>query len=95
MAELVVYSNVCPWVKRRGVLMHLKAQAVGGRILRKGSGKFSRPGNADRDNDLVLRDAATAIVDFERNFSAIWGRGVNLDANARQRLKEFGAFDSP
>jgi len=78
--KLLGYPNVFARVKGRGVLMHLKAYVVDRRILRTGSGNFSRPGLAEQDNDLVIVDDATAIAAFEANFDAIFGRATNVEA---------------
>ena len=51
---LLAHPNVAARVKSEGVLMHLKAYVVDGKVLRTGSGNFSRPGLAEQDNDLVL-----------------------------------------
>lgn len=77
---LLGYPNVFARVKGKGVLMHLKAYVVDRRVLRTGSGNFSRPGLADQDNDLVIFDDAEAIADFEANFDAIFARGSNVEA---------------
>ena len=80
--KLLGYSNVFARVKGKGVLMHLKAYAVDRRILRTGSGNFSRPGLTEQDNDLVILDDARAIAEFEANFDAIFARGTNVEAMA-------------
>jgi len=77
---LLAHPNVAARVKGEGVLMHLKAYAVDGKILRTGSGNFSRPGLAEQDNDLVLISDPTAIDAFERTFEGIWSRAANIDA---------------
>jgi len=77
---LLAHPNVAAKVKGEGVLMHLKAYAVDGRILRTGSGNFSRPGLAEQDNDLVLISDPTAVDAFERAFEGIWSRARNIDA---------------
>jgi len=78
--KLLGYPNVFARVKGKGVLMHLKAYVVDRRVLRTGSGNFSRPGLAEQDNDLVIVDDAKAIAEFEANFDAIFGRGTNVEA---------------
>jgi phosphatidylserine/phosphatidylglycerophosphate/cardiolipin synthase-like enzyme len=77
---LLAHSNVTARVKGEGVLMHLKAYAVDGEVLRTGSGNFSRSGLASQDNDaLFITDPA--IVDaFETNFEGIWARARNIAA---------------
>ncbi len=77
---LLAHPNVAAKVKGAGVLMHLKAYAVDGKLLRTGSGNFSRPGLAEQDNDLVLISDPTAIDAFERTFEDIWSRAQNIDA---------------
>ncbi len=77
---LLAHPNVAARVKGAGVLMHLKAYAVDGKLLRTGSGNFSRPGLAEQDNDLVLISDPTAIDAFERTFEGIWSRAQNIDA---------------
>jgi phosphatidylserine/phosphatidylglycerophosphate/cardiolipin synthase-like enzyme len=77
---LLAHPNVAAKVKGEGVLMHLKAYAVDGRILRTGSGNFSRPGLAEQDNDLVLISDPTTVDAFEHTFEGIWSRARNIDA---------------
>ena len=77
---LIAHPNVAARIKGEGVLMHMKAYAVDGRLLRTGSGNFSRPGLAEQDNDLVLISDQTAIHAFERTFEGIWSRARNIDA---------------
>jgi len=77
---LLSYPNVFARVKGRGVLMHLKAFAVDGVMLRTGSGNFSRSGLSAQDNDVVLVDDPAAIQAFERNFDAIFARATNPQA---------------
>jgi phosphatidylserine/phosphatidylglycerophosphate/cardiolipin synthase-like enzyme len=77
---LLAHPNVLARVKGAGVLMHLKAYAVDGQVLRIGSGNFSRSGLADQNNDLILI-ADQAVVDaFEANFDRIWARAQNVGA---------------
>jgi phosphatidylserine/phosphatidylglycerophosphate/cardiolipin synthase-like enzyme len=79
---LFAHPNVLARVKGEGVLMHLKAYAIDGEVLRTGSGNFSRSGLASQDNDLILI-ADQAVVDaFEANFDRIWARGQNISALA-------------
>jgi phosphatidylserine/phosphatidylglycerophosphate/cardiolipin synthase-like enzyme len=51
---LLAHPNVVARVKGEGVLMHLKAYAVDGTVLRTGSGNFSRSGLASQDNDAIF-----------------------------------------
>lgn len=77
---LLAHPNVSARVKGEGVLMHLKAYAVDGAVLRTGSGNFSRSGLASQDNDAIFI-ADVAVVDaFEDNFERIWVRAQNIGA---------------
>src|SRR5271166_1414453 len=58
---LLAHPNVRARVKGEGVLMHLKAYAIDGRLLRTGSGNFSRPGLAQQDNDLIIISDRAAV----------------------------------
>ena len=77
---LLAHPNVVARVKGEGVLMHLKAYAVDGEVLRTGSGNFSRSGLASQDNDLILVTDQAAVDAFEANFDRIWTRGQNIEA---------------
>jgi phosphatidylserine/phosphatidylglycerophosphate/cardiolipin synthase-like enzyme len=77
---LLAHPNVAAKVKGEGVLMHLKAYALDGELLRTGSGNFSRSGLASQDNDALFI-ADPAVVDaFESNFERIWARAQNIGA---------------
>jgi phosphatidylserine/phosphatidylglycerophosphate/cardiolipin synthase-like enzyme len=53
-------------------LMHLKAFAVDGEVLRTGSANFSHSGETQQDNDLlVIHDRAFASK-FEADFARMW-----------------------
>jgi phosphatidylserine/phosphatidylglycerophosphate/cardiolipin synthase-like enzyme len=75
---LLAHPNVVARVKGAGVLMHLKAYAVDGEVLRTGSGNFSHPGLADQDNDLILITNQAVVDAFENNFERIWARAQNV-----------------
>ena len=81
---LLAHPNVVARVKGEGVLMHLKAYAIDGAVLRTGSGNFSRSGLASQDNDAIFITDPTVVDVFESNFERIWMRAQNvraLDAN--------------
>jgi phosphatidylserine/phosphatidylglycerophosphate/cardiolipin synthase-like enzyme len=59
-------------VKRSGPLMHLKAYAIDGTILRTGSANFSTSGETHQDNDLVVIHDVSAVGRFEAHFSTMW-----------------------
>jgi phosphatidylserine/phosphatidylglycerophosphate/cardiolipin synthase-like enzyme len=77
---LLAHPNVAARVKGEGVLMHLKAYAVDGEVLRTGSGNFSRSGLASQDNDLVFITDQATVDAFETNFERIWARARNIRA---------------
>jgi phosphatidylserine/phosphatidylglycerophosphate/cardiolipin synthase-like enzyme len=77
---LLAHPNVLARVKGEGVLMHLKAYAVDGEVLRTGSGNFSRSGLAAQDNDLILITDPAVVDAFEANFDRIWARAQNIEA---------------
>ena len=77
---LLAHPNVAARVKGEGVLMHLKAYAVDGDVLRTGSGNFSRSGLAAQDNDLVFIADQATVDAFENNFERIWARAQNVGA---------------
>jgi phosphatidylserine/phosphatidylglycerophosphate/cardiolipin synthase-like enzyme len=77
---LLAHPNVAARVKGEGVLMHLKAYAVDGQVLRTGSGNFSRSGLARQDNDAIFVTDPAVVDAFEGNFERIWGRAQNIGA---------------
>jgi len=77
---LLAHPNVVARVKGEGVLMHLKAYAVDGAVLRTGSGNFSRSGLAAQDNDAIFITDPAVVDAFESNFERIWARAQNIGA---------------
>jgi phosphatidylserine/phosphatidylglycerophosphate/cardiolipin synthase-like enzyme len=77
---LLAHPNVVARVKAEGVLMHLKAYAVDGAVLRTGSGNFSRSGLASQDNDAIFITDPAVVDAFESNFERIWARAQNVGA---------------
>jgi phosphatidylserine/phosphatidylglycerophosphate/cardiolipin synthase-like enzyme len=77
---LRAHPNVVARVKGADVLMHLKAYAVDGEVLRTGSGNFSRAGLASQDNDAIFITDSAIVDAFEGNFERIWGRAQNIAA---------------
>jgi phosphatidylserine/phosphatidylglycerophosphate/cardiolipin synthase-like enzyme len=55
-------------------LMHLKAYAIDGALLRTGAGNFTHGGLKRQDNDLVVFDCASAISAFQTAFEDMWRR---------------------
>jgi phosphatidylserine/phosphatidylglycerophosphate/cardiolipin synthase-like enzyme len=80
IAALIAHPDVVARVKGEGVLMHLKAYAVDGEVLRTGSGNFSRSGLASQDNDAIFVTDPAVVDAFEANFERIWARARNVGA---------------
>ncbi len=59
--------------KRGGPIMHLKAFAVDGKVLRSGSANFTRSAGR-QDNDLIVERDPVAVEAFEADFNAMWER---------------------
>ena len=72
IGELARAANAEVRVKPKGELMHLKAYAVDGAVLRIGSANFSRSGETRQDNELAIVRSAAEVARFEQAFDAIW-----------------------
>ena len=59
-------------VKRSGPLMHLKAYAIDGELLRTGSANFSASGERQQDNDLIVIRDQKAAAQFDAHFERMW-----------------------
>jgi phosphatidylserine/phosphatidylglycerophosphate/cardiolipin synthase-like enzyme len=59
-------------VKKRGPLMHLKAYAIDGALLRTGSANLSPSGLKQQDNDLVILRDPAAAAKFEARFAEVY-----------------------
>jgi phosphatidylserine/phosphatidylglycerophosphate/cardiolipin synthase-like enzyme len=59
-------------VKKRGPLMHLKAYAIDGALLRTGSANLSPSGLKQQDNDLIILRDPVAVAKFEVRFAEIY-----------------------
>ena len=59
-------------------LMHLKAYAVDGRLLRDGSANWSEAGEKIQDNNARFTNDPTEILAFESDFESMWQRSDNL-----------------
>jgi phosphatidylserine/phosphatidylglycerophosphate/cardiolipin synthase-like enzyme len=77
---LLAHPDVAARVKGESVLMHLKAYAVDGVVLRTGSGNFSRSGLAAQDNDAIFITDLAVVDAFEANFERLWARARNVGA---------------
>jgi phosphatidylserine/phosphatidylglycerophosphate/cardiolipin synthase-like enzyme len=61
-------------MKKTGPIMHLKAYAVDGKVLRSGSANFTRSGLRRQDNDLIVDRDPADVAAFEADFNAMWER---------------------
>lgn len=68
--------------KRRGPIMHLKAYAIDGRVLRTGSANFTASGLKQQNNDLLVIDDAGAAERFGAEFERVWETGEPVSAPA-------------
>jgi phosphatidylserine/phosphatidylglycerophosphate/cardiolipin synthase-like enzyme len=73
-------SNVHIRVKQGSerVLMHLKAYAVDGKLLRDGSANWSPSGEKLQDNNARFTADPQEVSAFERTFETLWSRPGNL-----------------
>ena len=65
-------------------IMHLKAYALDGRLLRTGSANFSASGLKRQNNDLVLTDDRHAIDGFTKAFESIWDQSQGADTSSHE-----------
>jgi phosphatidylserine/phosphatidylglycerophosphate/cardiolipin synthase-like enzyme len=66
-------------IKRFGPLMHLKAYAIDGALLRTGSANFSASGERQQDNDLIVIRDAGAAAKFDAHFDCMWDAAQPMD----------------
>jgi phosphatidylserine/phosphatidylglycerophosphate/cardiolipin synthase-like enzyme len=66
-------------IKHSGALMHLKAYAIDGEILRTGSANFSASGERQQDNDLIVIRDAGAAAKFDAHFEHMWDAAEPMD----------------
>jgi phosphatidylserine/phosphatidylglycerophosphate/cardiolipin synthase-like enzyme len=66
-------------IKRSGPLMHLKAYAIDGEVLRTGSANFSASGERQQDNDLIVIRDAGAAAKFDAHFERMWDAAQPMD----------------
>ena len=59
-------------------IMHLKAYAIDGRLLRTGSANFSPSGLKRQVNDLLLTDDRRLIDAFTRTFETTWDESATI-----------------
>jgi phosphatidylserine/phosphatidylglycerophosphate/cardiolipin synthase-like enzyme len=68
-------------VKKRGrPLMHLKAYAIDGAILRTGSANFSPSGLKQQDNDLIILREPVLAAKFEARFAEVYSAADPMNA---------------
>ena len=66
-------------IKPFGPLMHLKAYAIDGELLRTGSANFSMSGERQQDNDLIVIRDADAAAKFDAHFERMWDVAQPMD----------------
>ncbi len=66
-------------IKRSGPLMHLKAYAIDGEVLRTGSANFSASGERQQDNDLIVIRDPGAAAKFDAHFERMWDAALPMD----------------
>jgi len=59
-------------------LMHLKAYAIDGKLLRDGSANWSAAGEKAQDNNAHLTNNPAEIKAFEQQFEEMWQRSDNV-----------------
>lgn len=64
--------------RSRRDLMHLKAYAIDGQLLRDGSTNWSQAGEKVQDNNARFTNDPEEIRKFEGDFEEMWERGDNL-----------------
>jgi phosphatidylserine/phosphatidylglycerophosphate/cardiolipin synthase-like enzyme len=69
--------NISIRVKGSRTLMHIKGWSDG-YVLREGSANWSRSGEQEQDNTLMLTKDPQSIQGFEHDFQHMWGRTNNL-----------------
>jgi phosphatidylserine/phosphatidylglycerophosphate/cardiolipin synthase-like enzyme len=67
-------SNIQIRVKKNHELMHLKAYAIDGRMLRDGSANWSPSGLKRQDNNARFTTDPAQVKAFEQVFEEIWDR---------------------
>ena len=66
-------------IKHSGPLMHLKAYAIDGEVLRTGSANFNASGERQQDNDLIVIRDAGAAAKFDAHFERMWDAAQPMD----------------
>src|SRR3954447_14678682 len=59
-------------------LMHLKAYAIDGKLLRDGSANWSASGEKAQDNNARFTNNPAEVKSFEQQFDEMWQRSDNL-----------------
>jgi hypothetical protein len=70
--KLAEMGDIVRLKKRARPLMHLKAYAIDGAVLRSGSANFSPSGLKQQDNDLIIVRDPAAAVRFEERFEKVY-----------------------
>jgi phosphatidylserine/phosphatidylglycerophosphate/cardiolipin synthase-like enzyme len=59
-------------------LMHLKAYAIDGKVLRDGSANWSAAGEKAQDNNAHFTNDPAEVKSFEQQFDEMWSRSDNV-----------------
>jgi phosphatidylserine/phosphatidylglycerophosphate/cardiolipin synthase-like enzyme len=75
-------------IKKRGPLMHLKAYAVDGVLLRTGSANLSPSGLKQQDNDLIILRDPAAVAKFEARFAEVYAAAdpMRVDSEGKKPI---------
>jgi phosphatidylserine/phosphatidylglycerophosphate/cardiolipin synthase-like enzyme len=79
------------WVKKRGPLMHLKAYAVDGILLRTGSANLSPSGLKQQDNDLIILRDPAVVAKFEARFGEVYAAAEPMSVEREDKKKVLDA----
>lgn len=76
VSQILRVPNISIRVKGSPVLMHVKAWSDGC-VLREGSANWSPSGEKMQDNTLTFLNDPASVINFERDFQAMWTRSSN------------------
>ena len=78
-------------VKKRGPLMHLKAYALDGVLLRTGSANLSPSGLKQQDNDLIILRDHAAVAKFEARFDQVYAAAEPMRVGGESKKSAAGS----
>jgi len=79
-------------IKKRGPLMHLKAYAVDGVLLRTGSANLSPSGLKQQDNDLIILRDPAAAARFEARFDQVYAAAEPMRVEGESKKSAASIF---